>query len=49
MLSELRWDYVLQPDFVSPINAHAAPRSVQKALTASPADAAPAEQLATTP
>ena len=48
-LSELRWDYVLEPNFVSPISVHAAPRSVLKALTASHADAVPAEQLDITP
>ena len=48
-LSELRWDYVLEPNFVSPISVHVAPRSVLKALTASHADAVPAEQLYITP
>jgi len=48
-LSELRRDYVLEPAFVSFTSTHAAPRSVQNVLTASPADAVPSEQLATTP
>jgi len=48
--SELQLDYVFEPGFVSLISAHAAPtRSVQKALTASPADVVQAERLVTTP
>jgi len=47
--SELQLDYVLEPVFVSLISVHAAPRSVQKALTASPADVVQAERLVITP
>jgi len=47
--SDLELDYVLEPGIVSLIVAHAAPRWVQKALTASPADLVQAERLVTTP
>ena len=47
-LSELQWDYVLESNLVSPISVHAARRFL-KALTASHADAVPAEQLDITP
>ena len=46
-LSELLWVYVLEPDFVSPINVHAAPRLTRKAHMVLPADAVPAEQHVT--
>jgi len=46
---ELQLDYILEPGFVSLISAHSAPRSVQKALTASPADVVQADRLVTTP
>jgi len=47
--SELQLDCVLKLGFVSLISDHAAPRLVQKALTASPADVVQAERLVITP